>query len=334
MSRIEHDFIGDLEVPAEALYGVQSLRGKQNFFITEMGMNQNQYFIIAFAYVKKAAAMANKDLGVVEPKVADALIWACDEIINNVEKYRGSYITDWLQGGAGTSTNMNTNEVISNLAIQHLGGKLGDYTVVNPNNDANFGQSTNDTYPTAIHLASLLQSEKLIKAAEQLRDALYAKAKEFDQTLKMGRTHLQDAVPMTLGQEFHGWGFTINDEIVNLRQAQEHLKVINLGATAIGTTVTAAPGYPDLASKYLAQLTGIDFKNAEDLIAATSDCGAYQALSSAIKGLAVKMTKVWQRHSSVGFRSTLRFEGTQSSSAPTGFFHYAGESQSSCCRSC
>ncbi len=292
MSRIEHDFIGDLEVPADALYGVQSLRGKQNFFITEMGMNQNQYFIIAFAYVKKAAAMANKDLGVVEPKVADAMIWACDEIINNVEKYRGSFITDWLQGGAGTSTNMNANEVISNLAIQHLGGKFGDYTVVNPNNDANFGQSTNDTYPTAIHLASLLQSEKLIKAAEQLRDALYAKAKEFDQTLKMGRTHLQDAVPMTLGQEFHGWGFTINDEIVNLRHAQEHLKIINLGATAIGTTVTAAPGYPELASKYLAQLTGIGFKNSEDLIAATSDCGAYQALSSAIKGLAVKMTKV------------------------------------------
>lgn len=292
MSRIEHDFIGDLEVPADALYGVQSLRGKQNFFITEMGMNQNPYFIIAFAYVKKAAAMANKDLGVVEPKVADALIWACDEIINNVEKYRPAFITDWLQGGAGTSTNMNTNEVISNLAIQHLGGKFGDYTIVNPNNDANFGQSTNDTYPTAIHLASLLQSEKLIKAAEQLRDALYAKAKEFDQTLKMGRTHLQDAVPMTLGQEFHGWGFTINDEIVNLRNAQEHLKIINLGATAIGTTVTAAPGYPELASKYLAQLTGIGFKNAEDLIAATSDCGAYQALSSAIKGLAVKMTKV------------------------------------------
>lgn len=292
MSRIEHDFIGDLEVPENALYGVQSYRGKQNFFITEMGMNQNKYFIIAFAYVKKAAAMANKELGVVDAKVADALIWACDQLINNVDKYRDSFITDWLQGGAGTSTNMNTNEVICNLAIQHLGGKLGDYTIANPNNDANFGQSTNDTYPTAIHLASLLQSDKLIKAAEQLRDSLYAKAKEFDKVLKMGRTHLQDAVPMTLGQEFHGWGFTINDEIENLRNAQEHLKVINLGATAIGTTVTAAPGYPDLACKYLAQLTGIDFKNSPDLIAATSDCGAYQTLSSAIKGLAVKMTKV------------------------------------------
>ena len=289
---IEHDFIGDLEVPANAYYGVQSLRGKENFFITEEKNNQEIYFIIAFAYVKKAAAMANKELGVVKPEVADAMIWACDQLINNTEKYRDQFITDWLQGGAGTSTNMNANEVISNLAIEHLGGKLGDYSIVNPNNDANFGQSTNDTYPTAIHLSCILRSNVLIKAAEELRDALYAKAKEFDQTLKMGRTHLQDAVPMTLGQEFHGWGFTINDEIENLRAAQEHLKIVNLGATAIGTTVTAAPGYPELAVKNLAELTGIDFKNSEDLIAATSDCGAYMTLSSAIKGLAVKMTKV------------------------------------------
>ncbi|MTU07742.1 aspartate ammonia-lyase, partial [Parasutterella excrementihominis] len=224
MARIEHDFIGDLEVPANAYYGVQSLRGKENFFITEEKNNQEIYFIIAFAYVKKAAAMANKELGVVKPEVADAMIWACDQLINNTEKYRDQFITDWLQGGAGTSTNMNANEVISNLAIEHLGGKLGDYSIVNPNNDANFGQSTNDTYPTAIHLSCILRSNVLIKAAEELRDALYAKAKEFDQTLKMGRTHLQDAVPMTLGQEFHGWGFTINDEIENLRAAQEHLK--------------------------------------------------------------------------------------------------------------
>ena len=292
MTRIEHDIIGDLEVPANAYYGVQSLRGKENFFITEEKNNQEIYFIIAFAYVKKAAAMANKELGVVKPEVADAMIWACDQLINNTEKYRDQFITDWLQGGAGTSTNMNANEVISNLAIEHLGGKLGDYSIVNPNNDANFGQSTNDTYPTAIHLSCILRSNVLIKAAEELRDALYAKAKEFDQTLKMGRTHLQDAVPMTLGQEFHGWGFTINDEIENLRAAQEHLKIVNLGATAIGTTVTAAPGYPELAVKNLAELTGIDFKNSEDLIAATSDCGAYMTLSSAIKGLAVKMTKV------------------------------------------
>ncbi|MCD8245386.1 MAG: aspartate ammonia-lyase, partial [Parabacteroides sp.] len=182
--------------------------------------------------------------------------------------------------------------VICNIAIEHLGGKKGDYSIVNPNNDANFGQSTNDTYPTAIHLSCYFRNQVLIKAAEQLRDALYAKAKEFDQTLKMGRTHLQDAVPMTLGQEFHGWGYTINDEIENLKAAQEHLKVVNLGATAIGTTVTAAPGYPELAVKNLAKLTGIDFKNSADLIAATSDCGAYQTLSSAVKGLAVKMTKV------------------------------------------
>ena len=292
MTRIEHDFIGDLEVPENAYYGVQSLRGKENFFITEENNNQEIYFIIAFAYVKKAAAMANKELCVVKPEVADAMIWACDELINNTEKYRDQFITDWLQGGAGTSTNMNANEVISNLAIEHLGGKKGDYSIVNPNNDANFGQSTNDTYPTAIHLSCMFRSNILIKAAEELRDALYAKAKEFDQTLKMGRTHLQDAVPMTLGQEFHGWGFTLNDEIENLKEAQKHLLVVNLGATAIGTTVTAAPGYPELAVNNLAKLTGMPFKNSADLIAATSDCGAYQTLSSAIKGLAVKMTKI------------------------------------------
>lgn len=292
MARIEHDFIGDLEVPEDAYYGVQSLRGKQNFDITGEKNNQEIYFIIAFAYVKKAAAMANKELGVVEPKVADAMIWACDQLINDTEKYRDQFITDWLQGGAGTSTNMNVNEVISNLAIEHLGGKKGDYTIVNPNNDANFGQSTNDTYPTAIHLSCLFRSNVLLKAAEELRDALYAKAKEFDQVLKMGRTHLQDAVPMTLGQEFHGWGYTLNDEIENLRYAQQVLLTVNLGATAIGTTVTAAPGYPKLAVKNLAKLTGFDFKLSGDLIAATSDCGAYVTLSSAVKGIAVKMTKI------------------------------------------
>lgn len=290
MSRIENDFLGDRELGDDCYYGVQTLRGKDNFHITEMPMSQEPFFVIAFAYVKKAAALANKELGTIPSDVADALVWACDELIAG--KHRDQFVTDWLQGGAGTSTNMNCNEVICNLAAEKLGSVKGDYKRVSPNDHANFGQSTNDAYPTALHLALLLRSNVLLKAVEDLVGSFYGKAEEFKGVLKMGRTHLQDAVPMTLGQEFHGWGFTINDEVKVIREAQEHLKIVNLGATAIGTTVTAHPDYPALAVKKLAELTGIDFVNSEDLIAATSDCGAYVALSSAIKSLSVKLTKV------------------------------------------
>ena len=290
MSRFESDFLGQLEIADDCYYGVQTLRGKENFHITEMPMSQEPFFVIAYGYVKKAAAMANKELGTIPADVADALIWACDQIIAG--KYRDQFVTDWLQGGAGTSTNMNCNEVICNLACEKLGTVKGDSKRVSPNDHANFGQSTSDTYPTALHLALLLRSNVLLKSVEDLVGAFYKKSEEFKGVLKMGRTHLQDAVPMTLGQEFHGWGFTINDEIKVIREAQEHLKCINLGGTAIGTTVTCHPDYPALAVKHLAELTGFDFKNSDDLIAATSDCGAYVAMSSAMKSLAVKLTKV------------------------------------------
>lgn len=289
MSRIESDFLGELEIPDDVYYGVQTMRGKQNFHITEMSMNQEPFFSIAYGYVKKAAAMANKELGCIPADVGDALIWASEQLIEG--KYNDQFVTDWLQGGAGTSTNMNVNEVICNLACEHLGLPKGDKKV-SPNDHANFGQSTNDTYPTAFHLSLLLRSNVLLKAVEELRDAFYRQAEKNKDVLKMGRTHLQDAVPMSFGQEFHGWGKTIEDEIEVIKQAQAHLKVINLGATAIGTTVTTHPDYPALASKYLAEITGIDFKNSDDLIAATSDCGAYVALSSAVKSLAIKLTKV------------------------------------------
>ena len=289
MSRIESDFLGELEIPDDVYYGVQTMRGKQNFHITEMPMSQEPFFAIAYGYVKKAAAMANKELGCIPADVADALIWASEQLIAG--KYNDQFVTDWLQGGAGTSTNMNCNEVICNLACEHLGLAKGDKKV-SPNDHANFGQSTNDTYPTALHLSLILRSRVLVKAVEDLRDAFYRQAEKTKGVLKMGRTHLQDAVPMSFGQEFHGWGKTIEDELTIIREAQEHLKVVNLGATAIGTTVTAHPEYPALAVKYLAEITGIDFKNSDDLIAATSDCGSYVALSSAVKSLAVKLTKV------------------------------------------
>ena len=289
MSRIESDFLGELEIPDEAYYGVQTMRGKHNFNITEMPMSQEPFFAIAYGYVKKASVMTNKELGCIPADVADALIWACDQIIAG--KYNDQFVTDWLQGGAGTSTNMNCNEVLCNLACEHLGLPKGDKKV-SPNDHANFGQSTNDSYPTAFHLSLILRSNVLLKAVEDLVASFYKKAEETKDVLKMGRTHLQDAVPMSFGQEFHGWGFTIADEIKTIKEAQEHLKVVNLGATAIGTTVTTHPEFPAKAVKHLAEITGIDFRNSEDLIAATSDCGSYVALSSAVKSLAVKLTKV------------------------------------------
>lgn len=289
MSRIESDFLGELEIPDDVYYGVQTMRGKQNFHITEMSMAQEKYFPIAFGYVKKAAAKANKELGTIPADVADALMWACDELIAG--KYNDQFVTDWLQGGAGTSTNMNVNEVICNLACEKLGYPLGDKRV-SPNDHANFGQSTNDTYPTALHLSLILRSNEVVKAVEGLVASLYKKADEFKNVLKMGRTHLQDAVPMSFGQEFHGWGKTLEDEVELIKEAQKHLLTINLGGTAIGTTVTCHPDYPALASKYLAEMSGFPFQNSSDLIAATSDCGSYQVLSSAMKSLAVKLTKV------------------------------------------
>src|SRR5215468_9920896 len=202
--RMEHDFLGDREVPGDAYYGIQTLRGKENFHITGMPISREPYFVKAFGYVKKAAAMANRDLGVLDAKIADAIIQACDRLIAG--EMLDQFVTDFIQGGAGTSTNMNANEVIANLALEYLGRKKGEYEYVNPNDHVNFGQSTNDVYPTAFRLALILRLTAYMNSLSRLQDAFYAKAKEFERVLKMGRTHLQDAVPMSLGQEFHGWG--------------------------------------------------------------------------------------------------------------------------------
>jgi len=288
--RMEHDFLGDREVPADAYYGIQTLRGKDNFHITSIPISREPYFVKAFGYVKKAAAMANRDLGVLDPKIADAIIRACDRLIAG--EMLDQFVTDFIQGGAGTSTNMNANEVIANLALEILGHKKGEYQYVDPNDHVNFGQSTNDVYPTAFHLGLILRLESYMEALRQLQMAFFVKAKEFDRVLKMGRTHLQDAVPMSLGSEFHGWGTTIGEEVERLASVRGILQCVNLGATAIGTTVTAAPGYPALATKHLADITGINFSLAEDLIEATSDTGDYVLLSGVIKHTAAKLTKI------------------------------------------
>jgi len=288
--RIEKDFLGEKQIPGDVYYGVQTLRGKENFLITNMPVSKEPNFVKAFGYVKKAAAMANRDLGVLDPKIAEAIISACDRIIAG--EMLDQFVTDFIQGGAGTSVNMNANEVIANLALESLGHKKGEYQYVNPNDHVNFGQSTNDVYPTAFHLGLILRLESYMESLGRLRDAFFAKAKEFENVLKMGRTHLQDAVPMSLGQEFHGWGTTVGEEVHRIAEVRQMLQGVNLGATAIGTTVTAAPGYPELAVKYLSELTGIKFTLAEDLIEATSDTGDYVLLSGVIKHTSVKLTKI------------------------------------------
>jgi aspartate ammonia-lyase len=290
MSRIEKDFLGEKHIPDNAYYGVQTQRGKDNFHITGIPMSSEPYFVKAFGYVKKAAALANRDLGVLDAAIADAIVYACDQLIAG--DYRDQFVTDFIQGGAGTSTNMNANEVIANIALEKLGHKKGEYQYVHPNDHVNYGQSTNDVYPTAFRLALILRLASYLDALSSLQQSFFAKAQEFDQVLKMARTHLQDAVPMSLGQEFHGWGTTMGEEIDRIREVRQFLHEINLGATAIGTRVTAAPGYPELATRYLSELTGEQFILAGDLIEATSDTGAYVLLSGVLKRTSAKLTKI------------------------------------------
>jgi aspartate ammonia-lyase len=290
MARTESDFLGEKQLPDDAYYGVQTLRGKENFHITGISMSAEPDFVRAFGYVKKAAAMANRGLGVLDATVAAGIIHACDRIIAG--ELREQFVTDFIQGGAGTSTNMNANEVIANVALEHLGHQKGEYEFVNPNDHVNFGQSTNDVYPTALHLALILRLGRFQEALRRLQRSFFDKATEFDRVLKMGRTHLQDAVPMSLGQEFHGWGTTIGDEIHRIQDVRDHMTEVNLGATAIGTSVTAAPGYPELATRHLADITGIPFVLAHDLVEATSDTGNYVQVSSVLKRTSAKLTKI------------------------------------------
>ena len=290
MSRTEQDFLGQREIADDIYYGVQTIRGKENFHITGIPMNQEPYFVKALGYVKKAAAMANRDLGAVDTKVAEAIILGCDRVIAG--DMMDQFVTDFIQGGAGTSTNMNANEVIANLALESLGFAKGDYQHVSPNDHVNYGQSTNDTYPTAFRLALILRLESYMTALRQLQEAFFAKGREFERVLKMGRTHLQDAVPMSLGAEFRGWGTTMGEEVDRISEARALLREINLGATAIGTSVTAAHGYPKLAVRHLSALTGVDFILAGDLVEATSDTGAYVQFSGVLKRTASKLTKI------------------------------------------
>lgn len=289
-SRIEHDFLGEKEISDNLYYGVQTARALENFHITGIPLSKEPLMVEAMGYVKKAAAMANRDCGVLKPEIAYAIVMACDQLIAG--KHLDQFPTDMIQGGAGTSVNMNANEVIANLGLEILGFAKGDYDHCHPNNHVNCSQSTNDAYPTAFRLALHRKLDKMIKAMEVLRDAFAKKGEEFKNVLKMGRTQLQDAVPMTLGAEFHGFSTTINEDINRLREAQQLILEINMGATAIGTKINAPEAYPEMVTKYIADISGIPVTLSPDLIEATSDTGAYVQISGVMKRCAVKLSKI------------------------------------------
>lgn len=288
--RTESDLIGELSVPKEAYYGVQTQRAINNFKISGQTQTKFPEFIKAFGYVKKGAAQANFELNNLDKNIYEAIIKACDEVIAG--KYDEHFLTDMIQGGAGTSMNMNANEVIANIALESLGHKKGEYQYCSPNDDVNRSQSTNDSYPTAIKIALYLMNQNLIKKIEKTVDALRAKGKEFADIIKMGRTQLQDAVPMTLGQEFEAFAVSLENEIPKLNYNASLLLEINMGGTAIGTGLNAPKGYAQLCTDKLAELIGIPLKLSKDLIAATPDTSSYASYSSALKILAIQSSKI------------------------------------------
>ncbi len=288
--RVESDLLGELQVPAEAYYGVQTQRAINNYKISGKHMCDYPEYVKAIAYVKLAAAEANHELGQLPDDVADAICRACREIIDG--KFHENFVTDMVQGGAGTSVNMNANEVIANRALELMGYEKGDYQHCWPNDHCNCGQSTNDVYPTTIRLTFIEMNKQLVAALERLVASFRKKGEEFKNNIKMGRTQLQDAVPMTSGQEFTAFANTLEEEIGNLNRNVELMLEINMGATAIGTGLNAVPGYAELCTKKLAELTGENFTLGKDLVEATPDTGDYVSYSGALKRLAVKLSKI------------------------------------------
>ena len=286
--RVEKDSIGVKDIPEEVYYGVQTLRAAENFHIT--GLNMHPEIINSLAYIKKASAITNCEVGILEKKKAQAIVQACDEIIEG--KFHDDFIVDPIQGGAGTSLNMNANEVIANRAIEILGEKKGDYTIVNPNDDVNCGQSTNDVIPTAGKMTSLHLLQNLKKQLLRLYDALNEKAKEFDHVIKMGRTQMQDAVPIRLGQEFKAYSVAIMRDIHRMDKAMDEMRTLNMGGTAIGTGINADENYLRRIVPNLSEISGMEFIQAFDLIDATQNLDSFVAVSGAVKACAVTLSKM------------------------------------------
>ncbi|MEM9553355.1 MAG: aspartate ammonia-lyase [Acidobacteriota bacterium] len=288
--RVEKDLLGEKTIPASAYYGVQTARALENFHITGVPIRQYSDLIRAFAMVKMAAARANHECGVLSDHVLHAIEGACQELIDG--KLHGEFRIDVLQGGAGTSTNMNANEVIANRALELMGHAKGEYAHCDPHDHVNSSQSTNDSYPTALHVAVLLGNAKLVDELSCLTSALRAKGEDFGDVLKMGRTQLQDAVPMTLGQEFVAWATSLDGEVVALRQVETALLEVNMGGTAIGTGLNAPPGYAEACVRHLAEVANLPVYLAGDLVEATQDTQGFVLYSSVLKSLAIKLSKI------------------------------------------
>ncbi|ALC54667.1 aspartate ammonia-lyase [Bacillus cereus] len=286
--RIEKDFLGEKEVPSAAYYGVQTLRAVENFPIT--GYRIHPSLITAMAIVKKAAALANIDTGYLAKDIGYEIAEAAQEIVDG--KFHDQFIVDPIQGGAGTSINMNTNEVIANRALERMGYEKGAYAKISPNTHVNMAQSTNDAFPTGIHIATLMMLEELLITMEALHSAFRKKAKEFDHVIKMGRTHLQDAVPIRLGQEFEAYSRVLARDIKRIKQSRQHLYEVNMGATAVGTGLNANPTYIEQVVKHLRTFSGFPLVGAEHLVDATQNTDAYTEVSAALKVCMMNMSKI------------------------------------------
>jgi len=289
-TRTEHDLLGDKEVPADAYYGVQTARALENFQLSGVAINHYPGFVEAWAIVKLAAARANTDVGAMKPERLAMIEKACKAVLDG--KYHDQFQVDWYQGGAGTSTNMNANEVLANVGLELGGHKKGEYQFLEPHDDLNMSQSTNDSYPTAIKVALILRNEKLIAELQNLVKSFRAKGDAYLRIVKMGRTELQDAVPMTVGQEFHAFAASLETEIQVLKDAEKYLYVENMGATAIGTAINVPKGYVEKCAKHLADLTHKPIVPATDLIAATWEQQGFVAYSGALKSVGIKLSKI------------------------------------------
>ena len=289
-ARTEKDLLGEKEIPADAYYGVQTARALENFQLSGVPVNHYPGFVEAWAYVKLAAAQANYDVGAMKKERLDAIEKACRAVLAG--RYKDQFQVDWYQGGAGTSTNMNANEVLANVALELSGHKKGEYQFIEPHDDLNMSQSTNDSYPTAIKVAFILRNEKLVEELQQLVASFHAKGNQYLETVKMGRTEMQDAVPMTVGQEFHAFASSLENEIQLLKDSEKPLYVVNMGATAIGTGINVPKGYPEKFAEHLSKLINKPIVPAPDMIAATWDQQGFVIYSSALKSLAIKLSKI------------------------------------------
>lgn len=289
-TRKEHDFIGELEIDDKFYYGVQTFRAVDNFKMTGRTFGDYPFFVKAFAQIKKAAALANKEVGVLDAQKADAIAKAADRVIAG--EFSDQFVVDMIQGGAGTSTNMNSNEVITNIALESMGHKKGEYQYLHPNDHTNLGQSTNDTYPSSIKVATYAKLTDLLKSMNHLKDELDKKAKDYKDIIKMGRTELEDAVPTTLGNTFNAFASYLKSDIEKITAARESMTYLNMGATAIGTGINCHPDYKFVVEKRLKEITGVEFKPAEDFIAATQDTADFVHVSGALKTAAVRLSKI------------------------------------------